>query len=132
MITLLDVAPTNTLSSTLQVIWVLLLFAIVLFGAYYTTKVLTRIQLKQHKNSNIKIVEAISVGPQKTLQLIKVGDEYVLIGVTKDQITFIKEISGEGIDLRRIEEMEQEVPVPFSKYLDKVLKKKTSDKKTKE
>lgn len=78
--------------------------------------------MKKKQDTNIKIIEATMVGPQKNLQLVKVGQEYLLIGVTKDRITFIKEIDKDSIKVDTATKMEQ--GIPFSKHLEDLIKKK--------
>ncbi|MBC7958423.1 MAG: flagellar biosynthetic protein FliO [Vallitaleaceae bacterium] len=111
-----------------QIIYILLLFVVIFFGAYYTSKLLGKYSVKRLKNANLRVVEAITVGPQKSLQLVKVGSEYVLIGVTKDRITFMKEVSEDHVDLNLLQSSSIDV-VPFSQYFDKLLKNKKVENK---
>ena len=64
------------------------------------------------------IVEAISVGPQKTLQIVRVGETYMVVGVSRDQITYLREIDSTELELKQQEEL-----MPFSKILDKIVRK---------
>ncbi|PKM49854.1 MAG: hypothetical protein CVV02_14015 [Firmicutes bacterium HGW-Firmicutes-7] len=114
--------------NVLQVIYILILCIVVFVGAYYTSRILGNYQFKKTKLSNLKVVEVIGVGPQKTIQLIKVGNDYVLIGVTKDRITFMKEVYADHIDLSIIQNAPSD-PLPFSHHMDKFLNKKSSKKK---
>lgn len=111
-------------SDWLQVIVLLVLFIMVLFGAYFATRLFGSFQIKKGSSKNIHHLESISVGPQKVLQLIKVGEEYILIGVTKDKITFIKDINKENIDINKYNKDKTDLVVPFSKQLEKFLGKK--------
>lgn len=106
----------------LQLIALLILFIVVLFGAVFTTKFIGKLNLKRGVGKNMQLLEAISVGPQKVLQLIKVGEEIILIAISKDRITFIKEIKKDDIDLNIYNAREKET-IPFSKQLDKFIKK---------
>ncbi|PKM95722.1 MAG: hypothetical protein CVU84_02655 [Firmicutes bacterium HGW-Firmicutes-1] len=110
-----------------QIVYILILCVVIFVGAYYSSRLLGNYQLKRTKLSNLKIVEVISVGPQKTIQLVKVGNDYVLIGVTKDRITFMKEVSADHIDLSILQSVTNE-SLPFSHHMDKYLKKKSSKK----
>lgn len=106
----------------IQIIYILILCVVVFLGAYYSSRLLGNFQMKKNKASNIKILEVISVGPQKTIQLLKIGEEFVLIGVTKDKITFIKDISKDNLDLNLFEN--HDTIIPFSQYMNKFKKKK--------
>ncbi len=108
----------------LQLIVLLVLFIIVLFGAYFATRLFGSFQVKKGTSRNIQQLESISVGPQKVLQLIKVGEEYLLIGITKDRITFMKEIDPGHIDLNHYATDKKNQVLPFNKQLEKFLKKK--------
>lgn len=111
-------------SDWLQVIVLMVLFIVVLFGAYFSTKLFGNFQIKKGSSKNIHQLESISVGPQKVIQLIKVGEEFILIGITKDKITYIKEINKDNIDLNKYEKDKSNQVVPFSKHLEKFLSKK--------
>jgi flagellar protein FliO/FliZ len=67
---------------------------------------------------NFTIIEAISVGPNKTLQLIRVGSSYMVIGVSKDNITFIQHIDKSELVLD-----EGESVIPFNQILNKFVRK---------
>lgn len=109
-----------------QLVYIFILCIVIFVGAYYTSKLLGNYQFNKKKLSNLKIIEVMSVGPQKSIQLIMIGSEYILIGVTKDNIIFIKEIPDAHIDLSLLS-VNMNQSVPFNKYLDQLLKKKSSD-----
>lgn len=110
-----------------QIIYIFIVCIVIFVGAYYASRLLGNFQLNKNRAANLKIVEVISIGPQKTVQLIKVGSEYILVGVTKDHITFIKEISESNLDINLLQGNDQ--VVPFNKYLDQYFKKKNSNNK---
>lgn len=125
-----DQASNYSGNSFVQLIYIFFIFVIIIIGAYYTSRVLGKYQGNKIKNGNLKIIEAVSVGPQKSLQLVKIGDEFILIGVTKDRITFMKEVSGEHIDVTLLESNVSNT-VPFSQYLDKLMHIKKINKNDK-
>lgn len=112
----------------LSAISIMILFVLVLFGAYFTTRFLAKHQSNRMKNCHLKIIEAIQVGPGKTVQLMKIGDEFIAIGVTKDKITYLKSIDQEHLDLKSIEEGSQ--IQPFNHYLEKFRNRKKSEKQS--
>ncbi|MDA3845006.1 MAG: flagellar biosynthetic protein FliO [Vallitaleaceae bacterium] len=109
-------------SNIFGAIGIIALFVVILFGAYFTTKFVANHQTSRLKNNHIKIIEAIQVGPGKTVQLIKAGEDFLLIGVTKDHITSLKSISKDEIDLTIQEN--QGKSIPFSQYLSAFKNKK--------
>lgn len=108
----------------LQSLSVIILFFVILWGAYYATKYLGKLQFKRNNGSNMSIVEVLPVGPQKTVQLIRVGTEYMIIGVSKDQISFMKGVDESTLNL---EKDRSEMVVPFSAYMKKLVKKEHTD-----
>lgn len=117
-------SSSNNLFSSIVI---LVLFFGILIAAYYFTRFLGRFQMRQSKQSNMKIVEAIPVGPGKTIQLVKVGEKFVLLGVTKDQITFITEVDEEALNLEQLK-TSVEGGQDFSRYLSRFMDKKKKNK----
>lgn len=91
----------SSMRGTFQVIFIIVIFAVMLFAAYYTTRFVGNISIKRSANSNMQIIEVLPVGPQKTLQLVKIGNQYHLIGVTKDQITYITKVEQDTLELSK-------------------------------
>jgi flagellar protein FliO/FliZ len=48
---------------------------------------------------NLQIIESIVVGIQTSVQIIRCGEKYLLIGVTKEQVTLLAEIPKEQLTL---------------------------------
>ena len=113
----------------LKAISIFVLFILVFYGAYYSTRLLGKYNMKGTMNKNMKVVEAISIGVNKNLQLVKVGDSYVLLAVTKDHVSFIKEVSLDGLELTSDVD---HPPIPFIKYLDRASKKRADSEENKE
>lgn len=64
-----------------------------LFIKYGFTRTYTR------RQGNLEILEQISLGPRATLNIIKVGSEYLLFSATEKEITLIKQLD----DYQKIE-----------------------------
>lgn len=118
-------ASKNNWSSTLgmlgQLFFLVIIFIIILFMAYYCTRWIAGSKLRFRKNSNFEIVESISVGYQSTIQIIKVGEKFLLIGVTKDNISFLSEIEKDSIKINSDKTVEKGY---FDKYLEQYLNKR--------
>ena len=110
--------PADYAMDAVQFLGVLLAFIVVCFLAYYSIRLMGRAK-NIRGSSNIRIVEAASVGFQHTIQLVKVGEQYFLIGVSRSGVTKIGEVNPESInfDTRPLSEM------PFEKYFTKFLGK---------
>lgn len=99
----------------LEFIVLLIVFAFVLFITYYVTKFIGNIQKTQMTSGNIQIIESRRLMGNKQLAIIKVGDDYFLIGIGKDEIQTVGKIDGEKLDIK-----EQEEVAPFSEVLERI------------
>ncbi|QSZ26598.1 flagellar biosynthetic protein FliO [Aceticella autotrophica] len=80
-----------------NIIWFLAIFVFILFMAYFVTKILNQKTLSYTKSNNMQVIEHIFLGHDKNLYIVKVGSEYILIGVTSSNINYIKKIKKEDI-----------------------------------
>ena len=98
-------------SSTARILLSLGLVLGLLFGfSVFLKKFLRKTPLK--KNSQIKVLTQHYLGPKKSLAIIRVAGESMLIGVTDNNINLIKTLA--LLD----EEIPQDTPKDFSKSLD--------------
>lgn len=102
-----------------QVIGIFIMFFVVLYGAYFVSRMLGKSQHKRSNGQNMTIIEVLPVGQQKTLQLIRVGSEYLVIGVTRDRITFVQKIDDDGLIMNE----NNDSIVPFSSFMNKLIHK---------
>ncbi|MCR5486783.1 MAG: flagellar biosynthetic protein FliO [Lachnospiraceae bacterium] len=93
-----------------QFLTVLLIFAFVLFLTWITTRWAAGFAKKQVTNKNIELIETVRVAPSKFVAIVRVGERYLSIGVGKDEITFLAEISREELDLKSSDRAEEEGP----------------------
>lgn len=97
----------------------LVIFCIVLiFLAFYATKWLSRAKIAGKLGGNIHVIEAASVGLNCVIQLVKVGNKYFLIGVSKEKVTFLAEIDEEELNFSDKTESPS-----FEKYIQKFMNK---------
>ena len=82
----------NSIQSLFELLGLILIFVIVLVVCYYTTKFVAGRQLVQKKMGNFEVVETFSIAQNKYLQLIRMGNKYVVISVAKDTVNFITEL----------------------------------------
>ena len=83
----------NSIQSLFELFGLILIFVIVLVVCYYTTRFVAGRQLVQKKMGNFEVVETFAIAQNKYLQLIRMGNKYVVISVSKDVISYITEIS---------------------------------------
>ncbi len=98
----------STWDNVLQLLGLCILLIIILIAAYYTSKFVGRYKLGQIKNSNIKIIESYRISTNKLLQIVKVANKYLVIGVCKDQITYITELDENEVLTHEVSEAEKQ------------------------
>lgn len=111
----------STTNNVLQLLGLVVLLIIILIAAYYTSRFVGRYKLGQLKNSNIQVIEIHRISNSKMLQIIKIANKYVAIGVSKDNITFITELDEGEVLTHEFNEGEKE---SFRQIFDKIKGKK--------
>ena len=81
-----------------DVLFILFVFVGILVLAYMTTRYYGKFQQKKSVASQMRVIETISVGPNKYLQLVQVGKQAFVISLTKDHVTFLTEIDRTILD----------------------------------
>jgi flagellar protein FliO/FliZ len=112
----------STWDTFAQLFTILVIFIIVLVGAYYSTKLLGKAQGQRFKGGNIEVIETISIANGKVIQLIRIGSKYIVISVTKDRVEFLAEVPADQIKIKEIPE--QKAKNSFDDILRKVISKK--------
>lgn len=82
-------------NGVLELFGSILIFILVLVACYYTTKWIGKTELLNHPAANISVLETYRIAPGKVIQIVKTGEKYIVIGVTKDHIEKLAELSKE-------------------------------------
>lgn len=101
-------------------------FLIILALAYFTTKLVASSSLKKMKNKNMKVFEALTIAPQKSLQLVKIGKKVILLGITKENITRLETFEQDELEIS--EEQIDNSLLTFQDVFNKTLNKTKDDK----
>ena len=88
------------MSSYLQLITMLLVFIVVLAATYYFTKWMANYQKAKTSTGNIEVIETARISATKYIQILRIGDRYVAIGVGKDEITNLGDVSREDLIIK--------------------------------
>ena len=75
-----------------QLITVLVVFVIVLAITAVVTKWLANYQKGQNVGRNIEVIETTPIANNKWMQIIKVGNTYKVIVVSRENVTFLGDI----------------------------------------
>lgn len=89
---------TSTANSWGQFLMVILLLVFVVFLAYASTRIVGMFNKRQELQSNIKVIETFRITSNKYLQIVKVADKCMVIGVSKDSIVHLTDLSKEDIE----------------------------------
>lgn len=109
-----------SVSAISQLITVLVIFVLVLGLTYYATRWIAKYQKVNGFGGNIEIVESLRLSTTQCIQIIRVANKYLVIAVSKDQVTLLKELGEEEYEPPAVKNGEQP---DFSKELSKVLEK---------
>lgn len=121
-------AGISRVESLFNLFGIVLIFLFLLGIAYITTRILGNSNLLKQKNKNIEVIETYKLGPNKFIQIIKVGEKYLAIGLGKDEIEFLTEINKEQLILDSILSQRTNSPESFKDILAKLGKKQENEK----
>ena len=101
---------TTRLESIGQFFSVLAIFIIVVLIAYFTTRWIGGYQKGQMHNRNLQIIETLKVSNTQYIQIVKAGDVYLVIGISRDRIEKLAEL-----DESQLAEISANQPVTMNK-----------------
>ena len=110
------------LSNTLQLVAILIVFVLVLIATYFTTRWIGKSGAIQSHSPNIHVKETFKIAPNKYVQIIELGNKFYAIGVSKDNISFLTELSEEQLDLTPVAQDQRQKS--FKDLFDRARKKK--------
>jgi len=111
----------STTNNVLQLLGLVLLLIVILIAAYYTSKFVGRYKMGQLKNSNIQVIEAYRISTNKMLQIVKISNKYLVLAISKDNITCITELDESEVLAHEINEDEKQ---SFRHIFEKIKGKK--------
>ncbi len=119
MYLLADLSP--EVESFLQLLVAIIVFVFVIVITGLTTKFIGGYQKTRFANKNMQPLESMKVGNNKFLQLVKVGDVYLVIGVGKDEVTPIAKLTKEELPELLDDSLQNETKVSgsFQEILEK-------------
>lgn len=94
----------TSFQSLIQLIGVLIIFLFVLIITYFTTKWVGGFQKTQMSRGNLSVVETVRIANNKYIQIVKVGDVYLVIAVGKDEVTKLAELSEDQLSYLQSED----------------------------
>ena len=116
---LLAISGSSTLESVVQLIGIILIFVFVLGATFLTTRWIANYQRTTTRNRNIRVVETCRLTTNKYIQIVQVGEKYLAIAVSKDNITVLTEL-GEDEIIDFSAELESSKGESFGKIMEKI------------
>lgn len=114
-------------NGVLELFGVMIIFILILVACYYTTKWISKSDIVNRSAHNISVLETYRIAPGKVIQIVKTGKKYIVIGVSKDHIDMLTELSEDEYEETKI------VPNQDFKFQDvlSIVKKETFGRKNK-
>lgn len=99
---------TSSWNSFIQLLSVLVIFVFVLVITYFATKWIGGFQKLQMTGRSVQIIDTVRIAGNKYIQILKLGNVFLVIAVGKDEVTMLAKLSGEELGLTE-EQLKDEV-----------------------
>lgn len=87
----------SSLSNGLELVGLVILCGIIIAASYFVTKFVAAKQIGHGRESNFKVIDAYRISQNKVIQLLQVGNKYIVIAICKDSITVLTELTQDQI-----------------------------------
>ena len=87
-------------NNVLQLLGLLFVFVLVLLAAWYVSKFIGNKTMSGFGNKNINIIETFNMGNNKAIQIVRIANKYMAIGIGKDEINVLTELNEEDVVIR--------------------------------
>ena len=105
---------------------IFIVFIAVIVAAYYFTKWYAKSGFIKRGSNNIEIVETFQMSPGKIVYILKIGQKYVSVVTSKDNVVKLVELSEDDLDFQKAEMIKE---TSFKEVMGQMLKNKKEDKK---
>lgn len=113
---------TSFAGSILELVVLLIIFALVLFASYYVTKWIAKRGMPGNKQGNIEIIESFRLDQTKTIAIIRIGKKYLAVGMTKESFKVLYEINMEDLEFDPLPDHKDGSDVSFKDVMKQMLK----------
>lgn len=107
----------STGENLLQLIGLVFVLVIILAAAYFTTRFVGNYKNSQMKNSNFNVIDSYRISPNKVMQIVKVGNKYIVIAVCKDNVNYITELEETEVLIKEPDRAEKQ---SFKQVFEKI------------
>jgi flagellar protein FliO/FliZ len=109
----------SSLDSFWQLLGLVFLLIVILIATYFTTRFVGQVKLGQMKKSNFQVIDAYRISPNKVVQIVKIGNKYIVLGIGKDTVNYITELDEAEVLVRELHTGEK---MSFKQILEKYRK----------
>ncbi len=102
-------------------------FGLILAITYYVTQIIAKKSTVKSNSKNMKIVETLPISIEKSVLLIKVGKQYVLLGNTPKNLTHLSTFDTAELGLEEHQISDEDCEMSFDSYLS-AYKNENNDK----
>ncbi len=120
----------SALASFLKLLMLLIAFILILVASYYVTKWYAKSGFIKKQTNNMEIVDTFSMGPNRQICIVRIGQKYIAVSVCKDQIRYLTEIPEEQLKLTV--QKPQGDGMPFKDVFRNMMKQQFTSSKKKE
>ncbi len=85
--------------SLIQLLGVLLIFVFVLLITYLVTRWIGGFQKMQMTGRSLQVIDTVQIAAGKYIQILKIGDVYLVVAVGKDTVTMLAKLTEDEIGL---------------------------------
>ena len=118
----------GSLEPVVRLITLLLIFGLVLFLTFWTSKFVGGYQKQKMMTGNMEVVETLRIAQNKYLQIVRAGEQYFVLAIGKDTVSTVGQLNPEELNLKK--DTEALAPYDFKAILEKAKnsrKKQESD-----
>lgn len=106
----------GTLASVWELLVVLVIFVLILGLTWLTTRYIAGYQKGLNTKRNIEVIETYRITTGKYIQIVRTGGRYFAIGVGKDEIHMLTELSSDEL---KLSEEDATQMLSFKEFLNK-------------
>lgn len=112
------------LENVFQLIGLLVVFILILAAAYFVTRWVGGQTLQSQRNQNISVIETFRLAPNRFIQIVRLGNKYIAIALSREHVEFLAEIDEEALSLPETRERQVSSNVDFKEVFSKLIKNK--------
>lgn len=113
----------STIENVFQLLGLLVVFFLILAAAWFVTRWIGTANMQSQANTNISVIETYRLAPNKYIQIIRLGEKYIAVAVSKENIEYLTEIDEETLSLPSERERQFSSNVDFKDVFSKIRKK---------